>query len=541
MLLRGFTIALLALLASPLAGLGQAQPNVLIVIADDVGVDALGMYGIGTDQPNTPNLDALAAEGIRFDNAWAYPTCAPTRAAMLTGLYGNKTDVLTVPGHLDLGFTTLFEQVAAVTSRAYAVASIGKWHLARGNNLTNPNDQGADHFVGFMGGAVSDYYAWERVENGVASASTAYTTSQLTDEAIAWIGEQRQPWLLWLAHGAAHTPFHVPPSSLFTRTRTASNLDQYLATIEALDHEIGRLLDAMPPAERANTLVLFVGDNGTPRQVLQGFPSGRGKGTLYEGGLRVPLIAAGAGVTRVGETETAPVHVLDVFATVTEVLGTDLDGGINNSFSFKDLLSDAAAPTRPYNLSEVTSDTQDAVAIRDAQYKLIASAEGQQEFYDLLADPFERNDLTLSGLTAAQLAALATLEAEARAQTAGWSCNDGILNGDEQPGDCSVATSTQDAIPGSSVVLWQNAPNPFRSTTTIRYTLPEHVITVRLAVFDMMGRRVATLVDEAQPAGLQAVSWHGTDAAGQALPSGVYLYQFRAGAVTHTRKMVLLR
>ena len=365
----------------------------------------------------------------------------------MTGLYGNKTDVLSVPGTLRLPNTTLFEQVDALTAGAYANAAIGKWHIGGSNNPTHPNDQGVAHFVGWDSGALPDYFAWERTENGTTSPSTDYATSHITDEAIDWIDRQTMPWLLWLAHSAPHTPFHLPPDSLYTRTQTNGNLNQYLAMIESMDHEIGRLLDSMTPAQRSNTLVIFLGDNGTPNQVLQGYPSGRGKGSLYQGGIHVPMIVAGSGVTRVDESEGALIHALDIFATISEVVGPDLAGGINNSFSFKDLLSDPNAATRPYNLSEIASSSLEGYTLRNERYKLIAFADGRQELYDLTLDPFELTDLIPGGLTGDQAALLAELDAEAMDQIAGWSCNDAIRNGEEQDGDCDVTTAVVNPAP----------------------------------------------------------------------------------------------
>lgn len=522
------------------AARGQDRPNILVVIADDMGVDALGSYGVGTSLAATPNLDALADRGIRFENVWASPLCAPTRAAMLSGLYGNKTGVLAVPGELELSETTLFEAVEDITGNEYSDAVFGKWHLSRSRDPGNPNDQGVDHFVGFNSGGLADYFSWERSEDGMAALSTDYFTSEITSDAIDWVAQQRSPWLLWLAHAAPHSPFHLPPDSLYTRTQTGGNLNRYLAMIESVDHEVGRLLDSITPDELENTLIIFIGDNGTPNQVLQTYPAGRGKGTLYQGGVKVPMIVAGAGVTRFNETEDALVNVVDVFATISELVGGDNHGSVNNSFSFLSLLSDEAAPSRPYNLSEIGTSTLEGVAIRNDRYKLIALADGTEEFYDLIDDPFEVSELISIGLSDGQAAVLTELRAEALAQVSGWSCNDGILNGGEQVGDCDTSTTVAEDVLPSSSWLDQNVPNPFRGTTEVRYSVPEGAGAVSVQVYDLQGRRVRTLSDGPRAGGSGVVVWDGSDDAGRRLPAGVYLYRLGAGSTVQSRTMVLV-
>jgi arylsulfatase A-like enzyme len=430
--LRGIA-GLILLFLVPLPIFSQDQPNVLVIVADDLGIDALQMYDLGTQQPNTPNLDALAQNGLRFTNAWSTPICAPTRATVLTGLHGTKTGVLTVPGELATTYTTLFETLDTISGGPIADSTIGKWHIGRVNDENNPNDQGVDHYVGPVNGLIGDqeYSDWIRTENGVTSPSTEYLTSHLVDEAIEWIDEQTGPWFLWHSHFAPHAPFHLPPEDLFTRTQTNGNLNRYLCMIEALDHEIGRLLDSMTTEERDRTLVIFFGDNGTPNQVLQGYPDNRGKGSLFQGGINVPFIVSGHGVTRTNETEEALVQVVDVFATVLEAMGEDLPGGINNSRSFLPLLSDENAPTRDYNFVDYETEDGRPYAIRNDRYKLIVREDETRELYDLLADPFELTDLVQTGLTPEQQSIIEEMAAEAQVRLEGWSCNDGIQNGDE--------------------------------------------------------------------------------------------------------------
>lgn len=297
--------------------LAKAQtPNVIVIVADDLGVDPLNAYHNARRTATTPILDSLIAEGLLFENIFAPPKCTPSRAAMLSGKYGIKTGVLGTPGTLDTIHHSLFREIERLQPSVYANAAIGKWHL---NARVDPNDparHGVQYFDGFMDAGVADYSNWERTTNGTVGMETGYATTVFTDEAISWIGNQSQPWFLWLAHPAPHSPFHVPPTELFTTGNTNNNLGKYIAMIEALDAETGRLLASLTPSQKANTVVIFVGDNGTPSVVLQDYPQGHGKTTLYQGGVRVLFFISGAGVARKGERENSLVHVADIFSTV---------------------------------------------------------------------------------------------------------------------------------------------------------------------------------------------------------------------------------
>ncbi|MEO0339954.1 MAG: sulfatase-like hydrolase/transferase, partial [Bacteroidota bacterium] len=410
----------------------QDRPNILIIITDDMGIDAMSVYGVGAEQPHTPELNALLSQGILFNNAWGYAKCSPSRATILTGRYGNKNGVMRAGPTLPDSETTIFEHLQSLTSNAYNGALFGKWHLG---DAQTPNAQGVDHFVGYMGSGVGDYYHWNRNENGVTDTISEYVTTHLTNQAIDWIDAQNQPWLVWMAYAAPKGDY-LPPDSLYTRSSTSSSLDRFLCRIEAVDHEIGRLYRSLTPAEQANTFIVFVGDNGTGNSNLQGFPRRHGKNTIYEGGIRLPMFVTGYGVNRSNVQEDALVSFTDIFATVTEMLGEDLPGGVDNSFSFFPLLTDPNAPTRAYNYSELDNEPDTKRAIRNDQYKLIVFPDGTKAFYDLSNDPLEENELYSNGLDLDQIAILAELETEMDDIYLGWSCQDGIENGDESGIDC---------------------------------------------------------------------------------------------------------
>lgn len=424
----------------------QQSPNVLIILADDMGIDVTPGFGIAGDKPVTPTLDSLRANGLAFTNCWATPQCSPTRAAIMSGKFGIKTGVMRPPNPLDPVNTSIFNYLRDSTGSGYSMAAIGKWHLA-GNtgNLDHPEEHGLDHYEGVFTSGVDNYYNWEKVINGATEQVEEYATTHFTNAAIDWVAEQQQPWLLWLAHIAPHAPFHEPPAGLFT-TAATNNRTRYFAMVEAMDHEIGRLLASMDAATRENTVLFFIGDNGTPGAVNEFYPQGHAKSSIYEGGLRVPLIATGKSVDRIGEVEDGLVQATDLYATILELLGNQLPGGIHNSLSLKPLLSCEGQALRSINYSDYNDDGTLVWATRTSRYKLIENEDGNQEFYDLTSDIREENNL-IDNLTAEQEAIRAMLSAEAGVIRSGWSCNDGIRNGNETTlDDCENTCNETDLL-----------------------------------------------------------------------------------------------
>ena len=427
----GYVIKIFLLLISPLTLYSQQDhPNILLIIADDLGIDVTNGYQQNDRMPTTPNLDALRANGLTFTNTWAAPQCTPARASIMSGKYGIKTGVMRPPGNLDLVHQSLFNKISASTNGEYAGAVIGKWHISNPVDFDHPMQHGIDHYEGLFTASVDDYYAWDKVENGVLTTSTEYVTTDLTNSAIDWIDNQEDPWFLWLAHPAPHGPFHVPPSDLFTVSNTNNNLGKYLAAIEAMDHEIGRLLNSMDSATRDNTVIIFVGDNGTPGPVIQHFPSNHAKGSMYEGGIRVPLFIAGKGVARMNEVDNNLNHVADLYATILELTGEPLNGGIHNSMSLKPLLSCETELNRPYIYTDYRDGNVLTWAVRNEEYKFIADENGSLEFYKISEDLLEENNL-IGNMTTAEETLLAAMQLEAQTIRTGWSCKDGIQNGAE--------------------------------------------------------------------------------------------------------------
>ena len=388
-------------------GMTSDQPNILLIIADDQGLDASAQYTLSSDLPVTPTLNQLASQGIIFDNAWATPACTTTRSTMITGKYGVNSGVLDIGDILPSDSVTLQQFLAQdENTDNYQSAVIGKWHLdGTAADANHPATVGIDYFAGTLRGAISDYTDWDLTVNGQTTGSTEYHSSAITDLAIDWIDDQAQPWFLWLAYVAPHSPFHLPPAELHTQTLSGTEADiaanpraYYLAAIEAMDTEIGRLLGTMTEAELDSTIILYIGDNGTPARVVDRSVYGNGsKGSLMEGGLRVPMVVSGAAVSRQNVRESALINSTDFFATIANLAGSSITA-VEDSQSFKGLLSSADGAQREYVYSDFEGDSlgSDSVsgwAIRDYQYKLITTLDGQQQLYHLLDDPLETNNL----------------------------------------------------------------------------------------------------------------------------------------------------
>ena len=254
------------------------RDNVLLIVADDLGVNNVGAYRIGTSPPPTPNLDALARRGVLFRAAYANPVCSPTRACIQTGRFSFRTGVGYSVGQpfappLSLAEWTLPE-VLDRANAGYQNAAIGKWHLSDGSmGALAPNLAGWSHYAGFLDGAVSNYSAWPRTVNGVTMQSSTYATTHMVDDALAFTRTAPEPWVCVLNLVAPHSPYHTPPAHLHTYNLAGLNprttpLPFYKAAIQAMDTEIGRLLRSLGGA-LGRTDVFFIADNGSPPEVAE--------------------------------------------------------------------------------------------------------------------------------------------------------------------------------------------------------------------------------------------------------------------------------
>jgi len=415
---------------------------VLVLLADDQGLDSIGMYDLHPTPPPTPNLDALAAEGMRFDNAWAHPVCSPTRAALLTGRLGRRTgagDTFVYLGQNQ--FRTDEIMIPKMLDQApddWSTAAIGKWHLAAYNSVDNVNHpivMGFDHFTGTISnlgdfvvqdGLDHGYHHWEQVVDGTLVKNDTYITTFEVDEAIRQIDSLPEPWFVYVAFHAPHSPFDIPPDHLTPTTDAeprSPKAERYPLVVEALDQEVGRLLQHLDDhGHRDDTLLIYAGDNGTPEDVvLPPWDPSRAKNSPFEGGIRVPLLVRGPGVAR--GTSSALVHLSDVFATVADVagvpLGDDATGALAavaiDGHSLLPALADPASAGSHERLhSERFSPNgpgpyrSDWRMSRDARFKVIEVGEkAPLAVYDLSLGPVEVGPpLNTSTLPAAEQAAV---------------------------------------------------------------------------------------------------------------------------------------
>lgn len=382
--------------------------NVLVIVADDLGKEVLSIYDTPAKQrAKTPNINRLAQQGVVFDNVWGSPLSAPVRAAMLTGRYCHHTGVLSLGTDLPTSEQTLFEALPD----SYSSAVIGKWHLCQEFDFAA--DYGLDHFAGIAKeGGVRNYSRWLFTVDGESSISTEYATTQITNSAKEWIGKQTTPWVCWVAYNAPHTPLHLPPSNMHSQKRLSGDaqdiaknpIPYYLAMVESLDYDIGRLLKSVDD----QTTIIFIGDNGTERSVLQSpYVPSHGKGSLYESGVAIPMIIRTGDNVRQGQRSATMVSAVDIFPTVMEFAGEKMPQ-YGDGYSFA-----SGESPRQYNFSEILNRRLGYMnAVSDGRYKLITCKRGTEEFYDTAEDLLETKNLLLGKLSLGESTALKALRAE---------------------------------------------------------------------------------------------------------------------------------
>ena len=393
--------ALLFALALPAAD----RPDVVLIVADDMGYGDLGCYGCA-DIP-TPHLDRLAGQGVRFTGGYSsHPFCSPMRAGLMTGRYqhrfGYETNIAYDPHNARMGLPTSQTTVAErMKDAGYRTGLVGKWHLGSHPKFL-PNQRGFDTFLGFPGGG-HDYFAVDLNRppgegygqplhrNGSAANVEGYLTDQLTAAAVEFLSAAGdRPRFLMVMYNAPHTPMQAPPA-LIAKFASIQNRKRrtYAAMVSALDTGVGRILEAIDRGGRADsTLVCFVSDNGGPEK-SNGSDNGplRGaKGDVLEGGVRVPFIARWPGRLEPGECHT-PVNTLDLTATALAAAGIENPTPIEG-IDLRQSVSGAGA--RPLFWRK---EGGAAWAVRDGPLKLVGDADGPQSLYDLDADVGETTDL----------------------------------------------------------------------------------------------------------------------------------------------------
>jgi arylsulfatase B len=413
----------------------SGERNILLIIADDIGVDMVGQPYVDyynftkrTDDdiiapavgvPKTPTISNLKKSGVTFLNHWATPTCSPTRASIFTGMYANR-HTITHPSlnenFTERKFTTIADEL---TIAHYETGLFGKWHLGQ-EDVHRPTDNGWGLHQGFLGAAVRSYSDWDRVDSDVGDESeryTEYAPKQTVTDALNWITKRKGRWMATVAFNAAHTPddspfdsSELPPpdcASCFTPNPKVET-EIFRATVEYMDCQIERLLRGIPSDALDVTTIIFVCDNGTQSTFSEHFNADACKESLHEGGINTALIIAdGAtyrnrsstgGVGRIvkpNRISKALVNCVDLFATIADIAGAAKKTAVD-SISLVPLLENSKAKVRDWNFVYATLvDGSAGWAVRGTQYKLIKQYDGTtQQLYHLVGDRWEGIDLS---------------------------------------------------------------------------------------------------------------------------------------------------
>ena len=317
---------------SATAATTAGRPNILLIVGDDMGYADVGFHGC-KDIP-TPNLDAIAASGVRFTNGYVSgPYCSPTRAGLLTGRYqqrfGHEFNGGGEGGGLPLTETTLANRLK---SSGYATALVGKWHLGA-NDAMHPQKRGFDEFFGFLGGAHSFFDKTGFLRGTKQIDAMDYATDAFGREAVSFIERHKTgaPWFLYLAFNAVHTPMHATDDRLKKFAHIADEQRRiYAAMMVAMDEAIGRVRKAVAASgQEQNTIVYFISDNGGPNipsTTINGSindPLRGSKRTTLEGGIRVPFLVSWPGKIKPGVFEQ-PAIQLDLNVTALAAAGVDV-------------------------------------------------------------------------------------------------------------------------------------------------------------------------------------------------------------------------
>ena len=308
---------------------GQSpQPNILIILADDMGYGDVSYNGC--PDYATPNIDSLAVNGVWCSSGYVtHPVCSPSRAGLITGRYQQRFGHENQPQNqagLPLQELPLSQML---DSAGYVCGLVGKWHLGGAANL-RPTQRGFDEFFGFLGGS-SPYFNASVLRNDTPLVERTYLTDAFTREAVSFVNRHAaEPFFLLLAYNAPHSPYDTPPQNYMDRVGNITDPDRriYAAMVTALDDGIGRVLQALQAQNLLNnTLIFFLSDNGAPigaSPFTRNYPLRGSKGSDYEGGIRVPFAVQWTGHLPTSTTYSAPISALDIVPTVAAATGISL-------------------------------------------------------------------------------------------------------------------------------------------------------------------------------------------------------------------------
>ncbi len=400
-----------------------SNPNLIVIMTDDMGYADVGFNGC-QDIP-TPNIDRIAKDGVRFTEGYVtFPVCGPSRAGFLTGRYqdrfGFTTNPTIDPKNPIAGLPVEEETMAQVLRKAdYKSAIVGKWHMGS-HPVFHPLERGFDYFYGFLSGGHHyfpekltlnglsevtrkwEWYHTKIVENRANVEITDYLTDELSDAAVRFIkkqAEDNQHFMLFLAYNAPHTPMQATEKYLSRFPHIADEKRKtYAAMVSAVDDGVGRVLKTLQEqGVDENTLVVFLSDNGGAASNASDNGDLRGKkGDLFEGGVRVPFAMQWKGVIPAGQTYEKAISSMDIMATI--VAQTDVEINKERPLDGVDLIPylDGTKQGDPHDFLFWRKWEENTMAIRNAQYKLVANAnkdEKAPELFDLASDLGETTNL----------------------------------------------------------------------------------------------------------------------------------------------------
>lgn len=413
-------------------------PNIVLILADDLGWSDLGCYG--ADLIETPNLDCFSREGLRFTDAYAMSVCTPSRATLMTGKHAARLHMtiwsegtgsgptnrkmLQGESRHDLPHTetTLAKHLH---DAGYLTAHVGKWHL--GGAEYYPETHGFDVNIGGTFWGAPESYFWPYRGSGTFGRTLRYVphlewgrpgeylTDRLTDEALDVINRAGdRPFFLYLAHHGVHTPIQAKTADIERfKTKPRDGLRHqhpvFAAMVKSLDDSVGRVLDHLQKRKLdENTIVVFASDNGgfigndnvngQSVPIDNNAPLRSGKGSLYEGGVRVPLIVRWPGVTPQGKVCSEPVVLTDLFATCIHAAGLtpveEAADGLDLAPLFKEPTAKLDRGALYFHYPHYYATTTPAGAIRARNWKLIEYFEDERvELYNLAKDLSEKTNL----------------------------------------------------------------------------------------------------------------------------------------------------
>ena len=387
------------------------KPNIVFILADDLGYGDLGCYGC--PDIRTPYLDRLAAEGVKFTDFYANgAVCSPTRIAFLTGRYQQRLGLDNALYYQEMGRglpedgTTIAD---SLSSAGYVTGLAGKWHVGY-DHERQPRQQGFDHFFGLLGGNHHYFDHMDRI--GVpdlwlgndAIEREGYTTDLLTEDAIAFIEKHREkPFFLYLSHAAPHFPWLGPDDRdkvVKPKHKSWQQGDRgtYIAMVERMDSGIGKVLAKLDKLDlRKKTLVVFTSDNGG-HTYSRNAPLRGAKATIWEGGIRIPCIARWPDVIPSGTVTSQVGITMDWTATFRRLAGLATDPAGEDGIDLLPVLT-GKEPERERTLfwrrkkGPVRKKVEEGRAVRQGRWKLIEQATGERCLFDLEADISESNNL----------------------------------------------------------------------------------------------------------------------------------------------------